>query len=144
MALADRKDSAEHTGLPYYSLIPLKEILSEMLGVGPHSQQVGRAYDSLIRKWGSEFDILLNLPIDQFQTSGNELMAEGIRRMRAREVILEAGYDGEYGVIRVFGDEIKNGFGMQKVLFQDWGSETPRKHEPKSELNIRVGKEKND
>src|SRR5690606_671772 len=30
------------------------------------------------------------------------LLAEGLRRMRAGEVIREGGYDGEYGVIRVF------------------------------------------
>ena len=34
---------------------------------------------------------------------GGERLAEGIGRMRRGEVIAQPGYDGEYGVIRVFG-----------------------------------------
>jgi len=117
--LADRKNPDEHRGKPFYSLIPLKEILSEIYGVGPGSKKIIRAYRDLIGKLGSEFDILLDLPLDDIRHAGSELLAEGIRRMRSREVILQPGYDGEYGVIRVFGDEIKHGFGSQKALFQD-------------------------
>ncbi|MBN1780626.1 UvrD-helicase domain-containing protein [bacterium] len=123
--LADRKDIAGHEGRPYQSLIPLKEILSEMTGTGPDSKQVIRAYNGLIRKMGSEFDILLSLPLDEIRRQGGDLLAEGIRRMREREVLIQAGYDGEYGVIRVFGEAVKNGFGSQKALFQDLNTPAP-------------------
>src|SRR5262249_58751725 len=35
---------------------------------------------------------------------GSSLLAEAIARLRAGRVIREAGYDGEYGVIRLFED----------------------------------------
>ncbi|MBN2105393.1 UvrD-helicase domain-containing protein [bacterium] len=119
MELADRSDPTEHAGLPFHSLIPLKEILAEIFGVGANSKQVVRSYNHLIQKMGSEFRMLLDLPIDDIKHAGNDLLAEGVRRMRNREVLLQPGYDGEYGVILVFGDDLKNGFGSQKALFQD-------------------------
>jgi len=127
MELADRSDPLEQTGLPFHSLIPLKEILSEIFGVGPNSKQVTRSYNHLIQKTGSEFGMLLDCPLEELKNAGNDLLAEGIRRMRNREVHIQAGYDGEYGVIRVFGDDIKNGFGSQKALFHDLATSKPKR-----------------
>jgi len=101
--LSDRKDVQEKKAqAPFYSLIPLKELLSEIYEVGPNSKQVNQNYSALIKKLGSEFDILLNLPIEEIGHAGHDLLAEAIRRMRNREVFIKEGFDGEYGVIKVF------------------------------------------
>lgn len=101
--LADRSvDKARKYCSPYYSLIPLKEILSEIAGVGPQSKRVAQAYNSLIRKVGSEIDILLSHPIEDLIVPGYDLLPEAIRRMRAGEVFIQEGFDGEFGKITVF------------------------------------------
>ncbi|MBS3777030.1 MAG: UvrD-helicase domain-containing protein [Bacteroidales bacterium] len=116
--LSDREDILERKNrLPYYSIIPLKEILSEIEGVGEKTKKVTKKYDQLIRKAGSEFNMLQYLPVEEVKQIGNDVLAEAIRRMRNNEVIIKEGFDGEYGKIKVFQpDEIKY-IGTQESLF---------------------------
>lgn len=86
-----------------YSLVPLQEILSEILQVGPSSKSVVCEYGRLIKTFGSELSILQNVPADDL-TRYSTLLGEGISRLRQGKVIKQAGYDGEYGVIRLFDD----------------------------------------
>ena len=102
---------------PFHSVIPLKEILSEITGVGPGTRQVTRLYNAILQNAGSEFNILLHLPVDEIRAMGNEILAEAIRRMRDREVLIQEGYDGEYGRIRVFEDEEIKSFTAQDSFF---------------------------
>jgi DNA helicase-2/ATP-dependent DNA helicase PcrA len=92
---------------PYVSLIPLRELLGEALNTGCASKKVEVSYAALIEKAGREIDILMDMPIDKIEAQiipfvSGELLAQAIARMRAGEVFIQAGYDGEYGVIRVF------------------------------------------
>ncbi|MBD3225309.1 MAG: AAA family ATPase, partial [Caldithrix sp.] len=101
--LSDRDDISERVhAKSFYSLIPLKEMIAEVTGTGPGSKKVNDAYFNLIRKGGSEFDILMNLPLEDIQTMANERLSEAIRRMRSREVHIEEGYDGAYGRVTCF------------------------------------------
>lgn len=95
---------------PYRSLIPLKEILSELTGMGSTSKKVSAAYNSLIQAAGNEFNLLCNLSLEEIakfeetfsfpEFSGR--LAESIRQMRTGNVLISPGYDGEYGIIHVF------------------------------------------
>ncbi len=87
---------------PFYSLTPLKNIIAEIKGVGAHSKAVNAKYEELLRKGGSEFSILLDLPFEQIKEIGDEILVEGIRRLRDRKVYIEEGYDGKFGRITVF------------------------------------------
>ncbi|GHV29164.1 hypothetical protein AGMMS4952_14440 [Spirochaetia bacterium] len=92
---------------PYRSLIPLEEILGELLGVGVASKKVKAAYGKLIEKAGSEFAILIDLSIGELEKLNcpgirGELLAAAVDRMQKGEVSITAGYDGIYGIIRVF------------------------------------------
>ncbi len=103
LQLADRDMVTVKKNRPqFYSLIPLKEILSEITGVGAQSKKVAHLYNSLIKKVGSEFDILLNLPIDELKNLSDERLGEAIDRMRKGKIFIEEGYDGQYGRITVF------------------------------------------
>jgi DNA helicase II / ATP-dependent DNA helicase PcrA len=84
-------------------IIPLVEILSELIGKGPTSKAVQERYWPLIGQLGSEFAILRQLPLAQIQAVDSKL-AVAIERLRAGKVIREPGYDGVYGTIKVFGD----------------------------------------
>ena len=104
--LADRTCSSTYkpeTAGEVFSLVPLPEILSEIMQVGPSSKSVTNEYERLIRKFGSEFSILREVPAEDI-SKDSPLLAEGISRLRAGKVIKHAGYDGEYGVIRLFDD----------------------------------------
>jgi Superfamily I DNA and RNA helicases len=89
---------------PYSSLIPLKELLAELLHSGEGSKKVEASYAALIAKAGSELALLREMALPeleslQVQGLSSELLAEAIRRMRSGDVFITPGYDGEYGVI---------------------------------------------
>jgi len=101
--LSDREDPLERKNRhPFYPSIPLKEILSEIYGAGPSSKKIDGVYRDVLKRIGSEFEVLLDAPVDKIQSVGYGVLAEGIRRMREGEVVIQEGYDGEYGRITAF------------------------------------------
>ncbi|THF64497.1 hypothetical protein E6C76_10535 [Pseudothauera nasutitermitis] len=115
--LADRK-----VGIPpptagtVTSLVPLPEMLAEILGSGVASQGVTREYDRVSAALGPDFAILCETPIDDIRRV-HPLLGEAVERLRAGRVIREAGYDGEYGVIRLFEDGELKRFSHGDLLF---------------------------
>lgn len=100
--LADRQPGTQKPQAnPYFSLIPLTEILTEILGVGPNSKKVQQRYFELISTLGPELLILKDVPLPTIEQT-DSLLAEALKRMRASQVQIQPGYDGEYGVIRLF------------------------------------------
>jgi PHP family Zn ribbon phosphoesterase len=90
---------------PYRSLIPLTELLGEILGVGTASKKVARAYAALVEKAGGEFAVLMeHSPADLARLDcpgvSGELLSVAVDRMRRGEVSITPGYDGKYGVVR--------------------------------------------
>src|SRR4029077_92708 len=55
--------------------------------------------------FGPELDILCETDVADLSRAGGSLLGEAVARLRNGEVIKEAGYDGEYGVIRLFRPE---------------------------------------
>ena len=101
--LADRAHGQQPARIfPYYSAIPLPEILGEVHGTGAGSRRVEQEYTKLLKALGPELTILLDTPLEAIAAAGGSRLAEGIRRMRSGEVTAAGGYDGEYGVIRLF------------------------------------------
>jgi len=104
-ALADRPQPVTPaSGEDYHYLIPLPEILAELKGSGPASKTVLQAYHQSISTFGNEFTLLNEVPVEEIKKNSDPLLAEAIRRMRAREVNPQPGFDGVYGVIRIFGE----------------------------------------
>ena len=103
--LADKpKGFKPENARPYKNVIPLKEIIGEIEGVGPSSKKVDTIYQEIIEKFGSEFTILLESLPEELNKAFPRL-GEGIKRMREGKVIIHGGYDGEYGVIKVFDEK---------------------------------------
>ena len=118
--LADRDDVLKRKNRhPFYSLIPLKEILSEIENVGPNSKKIAKQYENLIRKAGSEFNLLLHYDMSDVVLVAGEVITEAIRRMRNREVYISEGFDGEYGVIKVFKEGESKDFTSQEAMFAE-------------------------
>jgi uncharacterized protein (TIGR00375 family) len=98
------------------SLVPLPEMLSEIAASGVGSKTVERLYDRVVGALGPELSILSDVPVEDIARAESPVLAEAITRLRAGKVIRQAGYDGEYGVIRLFEDgELKGLTG--KMLF---------------------------
>lgn len=105
MELADREIPVYPQGnRNFKSLIPLPEVLSELQGVGPSSKAVTEEYIKVISLFGSEFNLLLDTTTEEISARYSPLLAEAISRMRQGLVHKEPGYDGEFGVIKVFKD----------------------------------------
>jgi DNA helicase-2/ATP-dependent DNA helicase PcrA len=117
--LADRKIGAKPKDThPYTSLLPLTDILSEVLEVGPKSKKVARAYQALLERHGPEFEILRKTSLDALERHGPPLLAEAIDRMRNRQVRIAPGYDGEFGTISLFKEEERHQLLGQSTLFR--------------------------
>ena len=102
-SLADRNDPLLRPHRKQFSyIIPLKEILAEINKTGPNTIKVKKNYDNIISKLGSELFILLNSDIAEIKKYSGELLAEAINRMRSGHVIIEEGFDGQYGTIKLF------------------------------------------
>jgi DNA helicase-2/ATP-dependent DNA helicase PcrA len=101
--LADRPlGEGPPTRRGFESLVPLAEVFAEVMQRGPATKGVRRAMDDLLRRLGPELTILRQAPLPELAAAGGELLAEAIRRMRAGQVWVEGGYDGEFGVVRLF------------------------------------------
>lgn len=87
------------------SFTPLSEILGEIEGRGAGGKAIASAYARLNATLGPELAILGETPIEDIAKAGSPLLAEAIRRLRAGKVIRQPGYDGEYGVVRLFAEE---------------------------------------
>ncbi|MDD3336857.1 MAG: UvrD-helicase domain-containing protein [Eubacteriales bacterium] len=99
--LADRTEPIP-CAKPFESLIPLPELLGDCLGVSASSKKVQTAYFEMLKRFGSEFSILRELPVEIASKEVGFPFGEALRRLRAGEVHRVAGYDGEYGKITLF------------------------------------------
>jgi uncharacterized protein (TIGR00375 family) len=116
--LADRKPGQKPKNChPYYSIVQLVDILSEIFKVGPKSKKVIQNYQLALAKLGSEFEILHFLEPDVLDRAGIPLLGEAIRRMRHKKIDILPGYDGEYGRVRIFKANEHDLLMGQKVLF---------------------------
>ena len=106
--LADRPEGfVPANAIPYKNMIPLEEIIAEARGVGKGSVAVERDYFACVAKFGTEFAILLKASKEELLKGLPPRIAEGVLRVREGHVNIKAGYDGEYGIISIFGDDIK-------------------------------------
>lgn len=119
----DLADKAREEGFrpkgarPFYSIIPLPEIISEVEQVGVQSKRVQGIYMDVLTKLGNEFSILLDLPIADVEAAAGAMLAESIKRMREGDVHIDAGYDGEYGTINILDESDREKLNPQEGLF---------------------------
>ena len=81
--------------------IPLPELLAELSGRGAGSKAVCARYAELVSAFGSEFRLLFETPEEELARH-DPLLAEAVKRMRAGQVQVQPGFDGQFGVIRAF------------------------------------------
>jgi len=101
--LADRPENfVPPNAIPNKYLIPLEEIIANALGVTVTANSVLETYHKLIAQGKSEFNILLDMPINELDSFAPPRIAEGVRLVRAKKLNIIPGYDGVFGKISIF------------------------------------------
>jgi len=84
---------------PFYKLLPLHEIISLAFGNNMQSKTVWNVYNSLIEKFESEFNILLDISKeDLIRANVDDKLVDLILKNREQKIKVKPGYDGVYGV----------------------------------------------
>ncbi|MBI4160202.1 DNA helicase UvrD [Candidatus Wolfebacteria bacterium] len=105
--------------IPYHSLIQLDEIIAKSLGMGTAAKKVKSEYENLIKKFGPELEILLNVKKEELERARiDSRITDGVEAVRAGKVIFDPpGYDGEYGKMKFAGVVKKQPAASQSSLF---------------------------
>jgi uncharacterized protein (TIGR00375 family) len=116
--LADREEGfIPKNAKPFFSLIPLSEIIGFCLGIeNLYSKSVWDVYNKLIKAFGSEFNVLLNVSKSDLEAVVDEKIANLIIDIREGKVNIEPGYDGVYGKILLNKENKKGLKRMQRSL----------------------------
>jgi uncharacterized protein (TIGR00375 family) len=98
----------------FYKLLPLHEIITLAEGISMQSKKVWNNYNNLIKEFGNEFNILLNVSREEFlrKDIDNKLIGL-ILKNRKGQINVKPGFDGEYGIAQVSEGDIDG----QKKLF---------------------------
>jgi len=115
--LADNKEN-DNIKFDYYSIAPLKMVISEAIEKGETSKIVSEIYNNIIRKGYSEFEILIFLDSNKLDYVLSDIkekykIKQAIIDIRNKKVKKIPGYDGIFGRIELIKEKTK----QQETLF---------------------------
>jgi len=102
--LSERNPSEKKTEerIPYKSIVPLPEILADVFSCGVGTKKVKEMYSQMIKKIGNEFFILNDATLESIEQGSTKEIRNAIERMRSGNIYVRPGYDGEFGVVKIF------------------------------------------
>jgi uncharacterized protein (TIGR00375 family) len=96
--LADRKEGfIPKDAKPFQTLMPLSEIISTLIGSPIASKKTWKIYDDLINKFKNELNIMLEVKKEELIKVVDKKIADAIIKNRNGNIIVQPGFDGEYG-----------------------------------------------
>lgn len=95
---------------PYLMLVPLQEIIAECIGSPVTSPKVQKLYMTLVEHFSGEFSVLLHAQVAEIKRIAGERIGVGIEKVRRGDIVIDPGYDGVFGVVKLWQD------GEQKPL----------------------------
>src|SRR3989338_2304864 len=84
-------------GKPYVNLIPLSELIAGINKCPVSSPKMWNIYNTLIKNFNNEINILLNVSRLDLLNVTDEKTADIIIKNRQQKIPFQPGYDGEYG-----------------------------------------------
>ena len=108
--LADRAaDYTPENPIGYKRLLPLSEIITAVVGVSyPGAKKVWSIYNPLIRKFGDEYTVLIDVSKEEMSKIVDPQIAEAIVRVREEKAHVIPGYDGVYGQLVICDEKQEN------------------------------------
>lgn len=89
---------------PFVNLVPLQEILGEVLSVGVSSRKVQGEYLKITEILGTELDILLRTNPEDLEKAGGQRFREAVMKVRSGDIVVIPGYDGKFGTVKIWPD----------------------------------------
>ena len=83
----------------FINVIPLRDIISEVIQKGPNTKAVNKEYLRILSALGSEIEILVQREEDMLIAYAGEDVATMIMKCRMGTLSIEPGFDGVYGKI---------------------------------------------
>lgn len=93
---------------PFVKLVPLNEIVAESMEATILSEKVKLKFDEMCSEFGSELNILLKTSVSDIASRFGEKIAEGVVKVRRGDIVIDPGFDGEYGKVKIWGDPSKD------------------------------------
>jgi len=87
---------------PFVMLVPLQEIIAEAIGSPVASPKTQAQYTMLVSRFNGEFNVLLHASIDEIGSVSTKEIADGIRKVRTGDIVVDPGYDGVFGVVKIW------------------------------------------
>lgn len=105
--LADRPTGFRPTNaVPFQRLVELDKIIAEVLNLkNRQSRKVQAVYQQMIYRFGGELDILLKQDLKIVAEEFGGRLAEAIKRVREGRLVINPGFDGVYGELKIFSQE---------------------------------------
>lgn len=88
----------------YRLLVPLHQIIAEVYHTSPTTQKVLSEYKKLVTALGGEVKVLTKVGIEDIAKISGPKVAEGVDKVRKGDLVVDPGYDGVYGVVKIWGE----------------------------------------
>jgi len=53
----------------------------------------------------ASINILFKVPLDEIEKVAGEKLAQGIAKVRVGDIVIKPGFDGQYGIVKIWGEE---------------------------------------
>ncbi len=119
-SLADRPENFYPKNKPLsVHLVPLMEILAECFEIKTSSKSLEKIYFQMVSDFGTEFNLLLKEDLLSLEKKLPSKVWEAIKRVREGKVFVKPGYDGEYGIVKIWDTQAseETPYFKQKSLF---------------------------
>lgn len=105
LELADTKEKPKDRA-PYLHLAPLAEIIAMVLNKGVETKAIKTVWERLLKEFGSEIRVLVDVPVEDIAKTIGEDIAKAIWAFRKERLLVIPGGGGKYGEIKL-PEEIK-------------------------------------
>ena len=90
---------------PFVKLVQLIQIIAESQSLAVTNVKVMETYNRLCDKFGSELEVLLKVPVEALEKEAGERLSEGIAKVRKGDIVILPGFDGQYGIVKIWEDK---------------------------------------